>query len=165
MNHGHAGGLRRWRQCPGLILLLVSLTFIAACERDSPQAQLRALIERSEAAAEKKESAVLRQFISERYSDSQGQNKKALEALLRYYFLRHESIHLLTRIQQITFPHSDVAQASVMVAMAAQPILDAGELERLRADLHRFELTFLRENDEWKVVRAEWRRAEFADFL
>lgn len=152
-------------QCPGLILLLVSLTFIAACGRDSPEAQLQALIERSEAAAEKKESAVLRQFISEKYSDSQGQNKKALEALLRYYFLRHESIHLLTRIQQITFPQPEVAQATVLVAMAAQPILDAGEIERLRADLHRFELTFLREKGDWKVVRAEWRRAEFADFL
>jgi hypothetical protein len=38
------------------------------------------------------------------------------------------------------------------------------ELERLRADLHRFEITLASENKEWKVVRAEWRRAEPGDF-
>lgn len=126
---------------------------------------MRALLQRGEAAAGKKESAALRQMISEKYADSQGQDKKAVEAILRYYFLRNESIHLLTRIRQIGFPRPDVAQADVMVAMAGQPIADAGQLERLRADLHRFEITLARENDEWKVIRAEWRRAELGDFL
>lgn len=154
-------GMNRW---PVLVFLGAAL-FFASCGRGDPEAQLRALIERSETAAEKKETTVLRQSISEKYSDSQGQDKKALEALLRYYFLRNESIHLLTRIQQISFPEPELAQAIVMVAMAGQPIRDAGELERLRADLHRFELSFARENGEWKLTRADWRRAEFADFL
>jgi hypothetical protein len=152
---------------PSLIFLLSVASFTGACssERDSPEAQVRALLTQGEAAAEKKESAVLRQMISEKYSDSQGQDKKAVDALLRYYFLRNQSIHLFTRIRQIGFPQTDLAQADVMVAMAGQPISDAEELERLRADLHRFEITLARENGEWKVIRAEWRRAEFADFL
>lgn len=57
------------------------------------------------------------------------------------------------------------AQAVVLVAMAGQPISGAQELERLRADLHRFEITLARENKEWKVIHAEWRRAEPGDFL
>jgi hypothetical protein len=154
----------RW---PVLIFLLAVVSFSGACSpgRDSPEAQVRALLAQGEAAAEKKESGVLRQLISEKYSDSQGQDKKAVEAMLRYYFLRNQSIHLLTRIRQISFPQPDVAQADVMVAMAGQPISGAEELERLRADLHRFEITLARESGEWKVIRAEWRRAEFADFL
>lgn len=155
-------------QCwPALIFLLSVASFTGACssERDSPEAQVRALLTRGEAAAEKKESGVLRQLISEKYSDSQGQDKKTVESVLRYYFLRNQSIHLFTRIRQIGFPQPDLAQADVMVAMAGQPIPDAEELERLRADLHRFEITLARENGEWKVIRAEWRRAEFADFL
>lgn len=157
-----------WFHCMNRWLPLVFLgaaPFFTSCDRGDPEAQLRALIERSETAVEKKETAVLRQSISEKYSDSQGQDKKAVEALLRYYFLRNESIHLLTRLQQMSFPGPETAQAVVMVAMAGQPIRDAGELERLRADLHRFELSFARENGEWKLTRAEWRRAEFADFL
>jgi hypothetical protein len=155
---------QRW---PALIFMLSVASFTGACssERDSPEAQVRALLAQGEAAAEKKESGVLRQLISEKYSDGQGQDKKAVEAMLRYYFLRHQSIHLFTRIRQISFPQPDLAQADVMVAMAGQPISDAEELERLRADLHRFEITLARESGEWKVMRAEWRRAEFADFL
>jgi hypothetical protein len=140
--------------------------FAGACSSgDSPEAQVRALVAQGEAAAEKKESAVLRQMVSEKYADSQGQDKKAVDAILRYYFLRNQSIHLFTRIRQISFPQPDLAQADVMVAMAGQPITDTEQLERLRADLHRFEITLARENGEWKVTRAEWRRAEFADFL
>jgi hypothetical protein len=150
-----------------LIFLLSVASFTGACSsgRDSPEAQVRALLAQGEAAAEKRESGVLRQLISEKYSDSQGQDKKAVEAVLRFYFLRNQSIHLFTRIRQISFPQPDMAQADVMVAMAGQPISDAEELERLRADLHRFEITLAQENGEWKVMRAEWRRAEFADFL
>lgn len=155
---------QRW---PVWVFLLILAFFISACSsgQDSPEAQVRAFLAQGETAAEKKESGVLRQMISEKYSDSQGQDKKTVESILRYYFLRNESIHLFTRIQQITIPQPDAAQAIVMVAMAGQPIVDARELERLRADLHRFEITLARENGEWKVTRAEWRRAELADFL
>jgi hypothetical protein len=157
-------GFRRWLM---LVLLLGVTAFNSACSsgQDNPEAQVRALLAQGEAAAEKKESGVLRQLISEKYSDSQGQDKKTVEAILRYYFLRNESIHLLTRVQQTSFPQPDIARVVVMVAMAGQPISNAEELERLRADLHRFEISLAREKGEWKVTRAEWRRADFADFL
>lgn len=157
---------KSWREFSFIaFVLLFPLLVSCSAERDTPEAQVRALLQRGEVAAEKKESSALRQMISEKYADSQGQDKKTVEAVLRYYFLRNESIHLLTRIRQIGFPRPDIAQADVMVAMAGQPIADAGQLERLRADLHRFEITLARENDEWKVIRAEWRRAEPGDFL
>ncbi len=155
---------RKW---PALIFLLVTPLVAGACssERDSPEARVRALLERGEAAAEHKQAGALRQMISEKYSDSQDQDKKAIEAILRYYFLRNESIHLLTRIRQIVVSKPDTAQAVVLVAMAGQPISGPDELERIRADVYRFELNLSREDGEWKVNRAEWRRAEFADFL
>lgn len=155
-----------WREF-SLIALVLLFPLLVSCsaERDTPEAQVRALLQQGKAAAEKRESAALRQMISEKYADNEGRDKKAVEAVLRYYFLRNESIHLLTRIRQISFPNPGIAQVDVMVAMAGQPIADAGQLERLRADLHRFEITLVDENKEWKVIRAEWRRAEFADFL
>ena len=145
--------------------LVLSLVISCSSEPHTPEAQVRALLKQGEAAAEKKESRVLRELISEKYSDSEGQDKKAVEAILRYYFLRNETIHLFTRVQSITFPEPSRAQAVVLVAMAGQPIPDAQQLERLHADLHRFDITLAREDKEWKVIRAEWRRAEFSDFL
>ena len=150
-----------------LTTLFVAALVSGACssDRDNPEKQVRSLLERGEAAAEQKEAGTLRQMISEKYSDSQGQDKKAIEGILRYYFLRHQTIHLFTRIREIAFPAPDHARADMMVAMAGQPIANVGELERLQADLHRFEINLVREQGEWKVTQAEWRRAEIGDFL
>ncbi|MHB8535776.1 MAG: hypothetical protein ACYDBW_10070 [Sulfuricaulis sp.] len=148
-----------------LLVLLLPLLVSCSSGPDQPEAQVRALLKRGAAAAEKKESGVLRGLISEKYSDTQGQNKKAVEAILRYYFLRNESIYLFTRIQSIEFPEAARAQAVVLVAMAGQPIADASQIERLHADLHHFDITLVREGKDWKVIDAEWRRAEFRDFL
>ena len=144
-----------------------SLTLLVSCSPagDSPETQVRALLKQGETAAENKDTSALRKMISEKYSDSQGQDKRAIEAILRYYFLRNETIHLFVRIQSIAFPQPAQAQAIVLIAMAGQPISGAQELERLRADLHRFEITLASENKEWKVIRAEWRRAEPGDFF
>ena len=143
------------------------LPLLVSCSsaEESPEAQVRVFLKRGETAAEKKQTGVLRQMISDKYSDSQGQDKRAIEAILRYYFLRNESIHLFMRIQSIAFPQPAQAQAVVLVAMAGQPISGAQELERLRADLHRFEITLAGKNKEWKVICAEWRRAEPGDFF
>lgn len=155
-----------WREFSFIALALL-FPWLVSCsaERDTPEAQVRALLQQGKAAAEKRESAALRQMISEKYADNEGRDKKAVEAVLRYYFLRNESIHLLTRIRQISFPKPDIAQVDVMVAMAGQPIADAGQLDRLRADLYRFGIMLAVENGDWKVIRAEWRRAELDDFL
>lgn len=168
---GSGAGTMRIFPVKQTILIAMWWTFclplLVSCSpaEDSPETQVRTLLKRGETAAEKKEAGVLRQMISEKYSDSQGQDKRAIEAILRYYFLRNESIHLLVRIQSIAFPQPAQAQAVVLVAMAGQPISGAQELERLRADLHRFEITLASENKEWKVIRAEWRRAEPGDFF
>lgn len=160
-------GEKNWRGV-SLVTFALCLPLLGSCssERDTPEAQVRALLQQGEAAAEKRETGILRRMISEKYSDSQGQDKKAVEALLRYYFLCNESIHLFMHVRQVAIPAPDAAQAIVMVAMTAKPVADVEELERLRADLHRFDLSLAREESgEWKVTRAEWRRAEFADFL
>ncbi|MCR4300354.1 MAG: hypothetical protein NUV51_01965, partial [Sulfuricaulis sp.] len=125
-----------------LAVLFVAALVSGACssDRDNPEEQVRSLLEQGETAAENKQVGTLRQMISEKYSDSQSQDKKAIEAILRYYFLRNQTIHLFTRIREIAIPRPDIARADVMVAMAAQPIAGVGELERLQADLHRFEI-------------------------
>jgi len=152
-----------WPHAAAAILLFA----FAACssERDTPEARVRAVLAQAETAAEKKNLGELRQLVSDKYADSQGQDKRAIEGILRYYFLRNERIHLLTRIQAIAFPEPGTAQATVLVAMAGQPIPTTQEIERVRADLHRFEIAFVNESGTWRAVRAEWRRAELSDFL
>lgn len=150
----------------GAAALLAAL-LLAGCreEPQSPETQVRAQIARAVAAAEARDVGTLRAMISDRYSDPGGQDKRAVEALLRLHFLRNESVHLYTRVQSVTVPQPDRATASVVVAMAGVPIASEVELPALRADLHRFDIEFALEDDTWRVRRAAWSRAELGEIV
>jgi hypothetical protein len=146
---------------------IVAAMLLTGCggEREGPEAQVRSLIKSAATAAEQKNVGTLRDMISTQYKDDQGQDKRAIEALLRFHFLRNESLHLFAHTQTVTLPQPDNAQAIVLVAMAGVPIAAVEELSALRADLHRFEVDFVREDKRWRVRRAAWRRAEPGEFL
>ena len=136
-----------------------------ACRKDSPESRIRAALSRGETAIEAKDLATLKGLISGAYVDGSGRDRRAVLGLLRYHFLRHETIHLLTRVQEITFPEPESARTSLFVAMAGEPILGAEDLPRLQADLHRFDLALREDAGTWRVTRADWRRAAASDFF
>jgi hypothetical protein len=147
-------------------VLLAALTLACASESESPEARILALLERAEVAAEAHDVKALREMIAERYADEQGRDKAALKALLAFHFLRNQSVHLLARVGDIALPAPDRAEVVVFVAMAGTPIPGPEALAGLRADLYRFDLVFKEtEENEWRVVRAGWRRAMRDDFL
>jgi len=152
------------RQIGSLGLVVVMLLTGCRGARTSPEEQVRALINSATAAAELKQIGTLRDLISERYADDQGQNKRAIEALLRLHFLRNEHLHLYAHVQSVTLPQPDRAQATVLISMAGVPMVSAQDLIAVRADLYRFEIEFAREDKTWRVQRAAWRRAELGEF-
>lgn len=149
------------------LLGIVVAMLLPGCrgERTSPEAEVRAQINNAVAAAEQKNIGFLKSIISKQYTDDQGQNTEAVERLLRLHFLRQQTIHLYAHIQSVTLPQPDRAKATVFVAMAGVPIAAMQDLPALRADLHRFEIDFAREEKTWRVQRAAWRRAEPGEFL
>jgi hypothetical protein len=149
------------------VLILVMAVLLPSCRsaRTSPEEQVRALIRTAVVAAEQKNIGTLRDMLSEQYTDEQGQNKRAIEALLRLQFLRNENIYLYTHIQSVTLPRPDQARVIVLVAAAGTPIVSAQDLPGLRADLHRFEIDFTLEHKTWRIQRAAWRRAEPSEFI
>ena len=149
------------------LLGLVVVMLLPGCrgERTSPEAEVRTLINSAVAATEQKSIGTLKDIISEKYADDQGQDKRAIENLLRLHFLRNETLHLYARVASVTLPQPDRAEAVVLVAMAGVPIASVQDLPALRADLHRFEIGFAREDKTWRVQRAAWRRAEPGEFL
>jgi hypothetical protein len=119
----------------------------------------------AEAAAEAREVGVLAEAISERYADAAGRGRQAVKRLLSYTFMRHQSIHLLTRHHEVTIAEPGRAEAVVFVAMAGTPIAAVEDLAGLRADLYRFAFALEEEDGAWRVVRADWRPARAEDFL
>jgi hypothetical protein len=99
-----------------LALFVVSA---AACRSgdDSPDARIRETIARAEAFAEVKDLGGLKDLVSNAYHDDAGQDKRAILGLLFMQFRKHESIHLLTRIDRVDVQPPQ-ATATVFTAMA-----------------------------------------------
>ena len=147
-------------------LALVAVSASACRSGDhSPETQVRATIGRAETFAEAKDLGGLKGLVSDAYHDEAGQDKRAILGLLFVQFRRHQSIHLLTRIERIDINPPAQATATVFTAMAGRPIPAVSDLPALRADLYRFDLTLDNERDTWRVTQSIWRPAVLNDFL
>jgi hypothetical protein len=148
-----------WR----LVWVVIAL---AACSQDSssPEAEIRAFVVQAQTAAEARDVRSLRALVADDYGDARGHDRKAVENLIRLYILRNQSIHLLTRVGEVSFPESDHATVRVAAAMAGRPVASAGELVGVKADLYRFDLELIRRAGEWQVQRAAWEPARLDDF-
>jgi hypothetical protein len=149
----------------GAIFLVAAVLGACPGPPEGPESQVRALLAEAEAAAEAKDAGALKRLVSERYADEDGHDRQAIAGLLTYTFLRHQSVHLLTRIRAIAFPEPGRGTATVFVAMAGTPISGTDALTRVRADLYRFDFELADEGDgAWRVTRAAWRPATGEDF-
>ena len=137
-------------------LRLCVFGLLAACgPADTPEGQVRTTIEQMELATEGRDVGDVLQHVSEQYTDASGMGREDAARYLRGYFIANQSIHLLTRIQQVEFPATDEARASVLVGMVGR---DAAASSRwdLAADMYEFDVTLRREDGDWKVTYAKW---------
>jgi hypothetical protein len=166
MGDDDRAGARTRQALAGAALLLLVSGLVTACDRDDgPEARIRALLVAAEDAAEAREIDVLTEAVSEHYADAAGRDRQAVKGILVFYFLRHTSIHLLTRHHEIALGEPGHARAVVFVAMAGTPFAGIGDLPGVRADLYRFAFDLADEDGTWRVVHADWRRAAPDDFL
>jgi hypothetical protein len=136
-------------------LVLVALAALAACgDRNSPEQQVRAVIEQMEQAAENRDVGDLKAHLSEEYRDANGMGAEAAARYARGYFIANQSIHLLTRVEELTFPTDGEARAQVLVGMLGR---DAGAADQwdLAAEVHTFKIALRREDGQWKVTFLE----------
>ena len=147
------------------VWLTIALALAACARESSPEAEIRSFVAQAQAAAEERNVRGLRALIADDYADAQGHDRKAVENLIRLHVLRNQSIHLFTRVGDITFPEQDRALVSVAAAMAGRPVPDADALVGLNADLYRFDLELVRQGgNQWRVRQAAWKPARLEDF-
>lgn len=124
---------------------------------DSPEQRVRSVIAEMEIAAEARDVGDVTQWLAPHYRDAHGNSVDDIARALRGYFIANQSVHLLTRIQEITFPNEDEARATVLVGMVGRDAAAANAWD-LAAELYEFEIALLYLDEEWRVSWAEWRR-------
>ena len=94
-------------------------------------------------------------LVSPAYQDGRGGNRDDLKQYLRGYFVTHQAIHLLTRVDSVEFPYSDMAKVSLTLGTLGRETAGTSAFD-LAADVHDVELELQFEDGEWRVTRASW---------
>lgn len=150
----------------GQVLCLVWVfILIQSCSDSavSPQDEIRAYIKSGVDAAQSRDTGALAELMHGAYSDQKRYNKKQLTGMLRGYFFRHKNIHLFTKIDAIELLAENEAIVRMHVAMAGSAISGVDALSSLRAQIYRFELQLIKQ-DQWLLRHALWGPASIGDF-
>lgn len=116
---------------------------------------MRQVVRAAETAAEERDLSEVMDLVAAGYNDSRGQDKDAIRDLMRGFFVLNQSVHLLMRIEDIEFPSDEIAEARVTVGMLGR---QSQEDWSFAAEVYEFEVRLMREDDEWRLQSAEWRR-------
>ncbi|MCU7923683.1 MAG: hypothetical protein KZQ99_07520 [Candidatus Thiodiazotropha sp. (ex Dulcina madagascariensis)] len=147
---------------PFLILLLI---WGCSDQPPTPEQQLRALIAEAETHLEARDLSAAMAFVDPAYRDSHGRDYRQLRAMLAGYFLRHGSIHILSRIKHIEIKTTGDAQVLVYAGLAGSPEEAAKPLSQWRGDLLRLQFHFVGDEGEWLLKEVAWRRVRPEDFI
>ena len=141
----------------GRVVGVLLLGLVSACGSEGPEAAIRALIEGAEEAAESRETGFFRDILSESYVDARGNDRDRLISTLRGFFLTHDSIEIVTRIESIELSGSDAATATLHVGMLGSRA-GASLIGGLDGELYRVELELVERGGDWQVIGARWER-------
>ncbi len=140
------------------LVLFCLLLAVAGCgHRSTPEEQVRAVVAAAEQAAEARDGRALSSLVADDYHDGQGRSADDVRRLLRATLFAHQSIHLLVRIDDVSFQGTDLARVRASVAMLGREA--SGEAAwALAADVYEINVSLAREDGDWRAVRASWRR-------
>ena len=148
------------------IFVVLMVASLIACSGDdtSPEQQIAQLNSDAKLAVEAKDVSALKDMVADDFKSGQ-YDKNSIIRLVALYLLGHKNLHLFSLTRSLQIIDQDNAKAAVLVAMAGQPIENADQLIDLRAEMLRFDVNYLRNDDEWKVIGVEWKRATADDFF
>lgn len=139
----------------GVSALVLAGLLLGCSEPDAgPEEQVGLWIARARIAAEQKDRGALLDMISPAYADARGNDRGDIENMLRFYFLRQNSIKLLTSIDEIRIMGASAAEVELSVGMAGS---NDGVLG-FSADAYDFALELELDGDDWQLISARWGR-------
>lgn len=128
--------------------------WLAGCggPSEGPEAALRAWVAQGQELAEDKDRRGLVNMISPGYVDARGNSRDDISDLFRIYFLRTQTVALITKIDELNVFGDDAGEVVLTVGMAGTNEGTFG----FSADAYKFEMEFERDGSEWLLTSARW---------
>jgi hypothetical protein len=146
--------LAGWLLATGL-----SMAALAGCGRGStPEDEVRAYVAAAEAAAEARSASALFDLVAADYRDERGNGAAEIKRYIRGFLIANQSIHLLTRIDEIEIVGEGVARVRVTVGMLGREASAGESAWDLAASVYEFDLTLVQDDGDWRVTHADWQR-------
>ena len=119
-----------------------------------------------EQSLEEGDVSAFKKFVSERYEDDRGNDKRSLAAYVTFHVMRHTQRRFFARVHSVEIRDSGRAEVLVVAAITGRDVSGLEELVTLNADVYKIDLDLDDEGDgDWRVVWAQWRRTVPTDLL
>ncbi|MFQ6003880.1 MAG: hypothetical protein ACE5OQ_00110 [Woeseia sp.] len=137
-----------------LIPFCMICALLTACGGPSvgPEEELRDWVASASAAAGDLDRRALIAMVSENYEDARGNDRDAINKILRAYFLRQKSVALVFGIDELMVSGGTAAEILLTVAGVGTTTRALG----VNADAYRFALELAKDDDEWMLIGARW---------
>lgn len=146
-------------------LLLATFLLAASCNTPTTPEEIAAdFINQSEAVFEDRSILSLSKLVSPDYRDAQNRSAGDVVSIAAAYIRGSKSIYLFSDLDSAVFD-GDRILARVLIAFAAQPIMDRTALVKLNADIYWFDIVLAAESGDWKLAGALWQQAMLDDFF
>jgi hypothetical protein len=139
-------------------VLAVIAVLTGGCSAEDPATVIEQLIEETETAAESRDTGHFRGLIADSYVDARGNDRERLINLIRGYFLAHQSIDVLSRIESVELSGEDAAEIVLLAGVLARRPGE-GLLEGFDGRLYRLELELVENGGDWQIIGADWERS------
>jgi hypothetical protein len=126
----------------------------AACgPSGTPEDELRALVNATEAAAEARDTSELRALVADDYRDASGRDASDIRNFLHAWLVAHPSVNLVTRIDSIELEGTEQARVQVTVGMLGREAKGESDWD-FAVDVERLDIRLARDGGDWRVVDA-----------
>lgn len=146
--------------------LVVIVAWIALRgEDDDPEAQIRATLQRAVEAVERKDLGGVMEVVSERFESGE-LTRDRVKGILFMQLQRNDWGRVFltdTAVELIQDDHAEVKTAAVLAG--GERVEALRDVAPARASVYRFELELRKEEDEWRVTSAQYRRARWDELI
>ncbi len=148
--------MRSMRNAVLVFLAVNAIIPFFACTRKTEDEKIRNVIEAVRKAAEDRNVKDVLAHVDKNYRDPQGNDFQGVRSLLLYYYFHNQKITIVVSNVETTVEGRS-AKASFQAIFAGGSGASGGILpEGLSA--YRFDVSFSKDGDDWKIASAAWER-------